>query len=152
MGNICASPCLEVVESRDFEVLERLIFDEDIVKALLTENYSYQQEKLNNNNAIYYLFKIDKEPVGFCALLNISKNEDKIYIVDIGFIKEFRGKFAYKLARMAKDKFFNDFKPDKLYAKVKIENKKSIFFSMKTGFVIFNRDNEHCYLESVCQV
>jgi len=151
MGDVCSNRCLEVIESRDFEILERLIFDEDIIKGLLSENYLYQENKLDNEKFIFYLFKIDNDPIGICILHNVSEIFDSsgIYWVDIGFVNEIRGKFAYKLALMAKKKFFTEINPNKLYTRIKVENKKSIFFAMRAGFVIINRNSEYCFLEAI---
>lgn len=150
MGNICSDPSLKVIETRDFKLIKDLILHEDISKTLLSENCDVNEEKLAKEYAIYYLLMIDEEIAGFVVLLDMKEifNVSNCYLVDIGFFNKFRGKFAYRLAKIALNKFMKEIQPDKLFAKVKKTNKPSLYFAMETGFKIICRDNETYFLEA----
>ncbi len=150
MGDIHTDSRLEVIETRDFKSIKDLIFHEDIAPNIISHNYEDAEKQLDNKNVIYYLFRIDDIYVGFCALLSMDEGfkTDKCYLVDIGFIKNFRGKLAYNLAKMALIKFMNEVKPNRLFAAIKSNNRQSLFFAMNTGFEILMQDNNYYFLEA----
>jgi predicted acetyltransferase len=150
MGNIYSGSCLEVVKTKDLKAIKDLIFHQDIVKELVFNDYDDIDEKLERRKVIFYLFKIDNKNVGFAAFLDMQHlfKADECYLVDVGFLKEFRGKFAYKLAKIALDKFMLEVFPKGLFALIDIKNKKSLFFSLKTGFEILSKDDKYYFLEA----
>jgi Acetyltransferases, including N-acetylases of ribosomal proteins len=151
MGNICSDSCLEVVETRDFKELKKLVLHKDIVSDFLSKNNEDFESKIDNNKIIFYLLRIDGFNCGFVAFVDVGHlfNSEKIFFPDIGIIKNFRGKLSYKLAKIALDKFMNEVVPNKLFAKIRADNKKSIYFALKTGFKILKHDDKNYFLEVI---
>lgn len=154
MGNVYPDSCLNVIETRDFETIKTLLSNKHIYPGLVSIKYlailEDAEKHLDHKSAIYYLLKYGEKDVGFCAILDFFDkfNQPGYYGVDIGILKEFRGKIGYQLARNAYEKFMKDYRPNKLFALVRKDNRPSFFFSKNIGFQIFNEDNDYYYLEA----
>lgn len=152
MGYICSDPCLSVIESRDLTEIKKLIFHEDIHDSIFSDEYTSENAEriLDTLKVIYYLFKVNEDIVGYCAFLNTQTivGVDDCYISEVGFIKSFRGKLSYRLSKMAIQKFITEVKPYKLFAPIKHDNRRSLFFALQIGFKIVMRDDNYCLLEA----
>src|ERR1041385_830185 len=138
---------LQVRDSRNYKVLKRIIFNNDIYPGLLSvhsDNSSILFSKdlkankinaevmLNNDSIIYYLLEVDSKIAGFCAwmLLDNKKN----YVTDIGIYKKFRGNIGYNLGRMSLEKFKREVEHEMIYASIREDNRSSLFYAQAMGF------------------
>jgi len=159
MGDVYTNPSLSVIESRDFKAISDLILHDDISNAILSQTTdrdlvkNESEERLNNDKVVYYLLKINDENAGFCLFLNLSHEDkddiaDGCYLADIGILKRFRGKLGFELAKISYNKFLNEIKPERLFAIIKIENKKCLYLALKIGFKLIKKNDVYYFLEA----
>jgi len=157
---IVENHALEVRRTKNYKVLRKIIFNNEIYPGLLSINPNdestlfdknpkicnleeYAEDVLNNDSMIYYLLEVDQKIAGFCAWMLLGNQKN--YAVDIGIYKKFRGKMGYHLGLMSLEKFKREISNDIIYASVKEENKPSLFYSQSMGFKkVFNKNGFIC--------
>lgn len=138
-----------VEQIEDKEILHKLISHEDILEGFT------EKEKLDDyingigEHHICYLLIYKHEVAGVVVCLNLERcmNLKEIYVVDIGFFKEYRGKIALKLSKLALQKFFKDNKCKKLVASIYKSNKKALLNAKWCGFEYLSTHDDKYYLE-----
>jgi len=138
------------VESvKDKEILKKLISHEDIIDGFTDANRldKYISDLGEDHKCYLLIYKHEVAGVGICLNLEKSMNLKEIYVVDIGFFKEYRGKIALKLSKLALKKFFKENKCKKLISLIYEHNKKALLNAKWCGFKHCSTHNNRYYLE-----
>ncbi len=134
-----------IEETKNFELIDELLFDEEIYNALISDNSWKRGMKITQfENLRFFVFFYGKIPIGICVFVIIN---DYISIVHIGILKEYRGKEIYKLAKEMLKMYFGMTNCEKIVCRIRKYNKKSIFFAIYNGFKILGQYGMYKYLE-----
>lgn len=130
-----------VEQSIDYDRIGALITHKDIQEHILTQTYDVN--KLNRDDALYYVLCHNNIDVGICVILSVNN----YHFVDIGFLNCARGKIGKSLTLILKNLFFDICPNDSVYAMISKKNRRSLIFSQWIGFKIFSEDEKNYYLE-----
>lgn len=137
---------LRVKTDEEYERFARLLFNEEIGTALLPnlKIAKDSKEKLKNENLICYLFTNGEEDIGIAACYvwpRINKG-----VLDIGALTKFRGKLIKEASILAIKDFLKLYAEIELFAQIKHDNKKSLYFSQMLGLKQFIRIKDNYIL------
>lgn len=137
---------INIAKTRNRKDIESIIFDDDIKSKLISfenQDVTRGDKRLLDNNAIFYSMKKD----GKCFGLAIFEKLDPLTsAADVGILKDFRGKIGLKAGRMTLDKYCKENECSQVVAKVKEENKPSLYYSLMLGFNVVLKENDIYYL------
>lgn len=133
----------------DKEILHKLISHKDILEGFTTKDKldKYIDEIGENHICYLLIYKHEVAGVGVCLNLERCMSLKEIYVVDIGFFKEYRGKIALKLSKLALQKFFKENKCKKLVSSIYKSNKKALLNAKWCGFKHLSTHDDKYYLE-----
>lgn len=136
---------LKIVQSNSLEGLRNLIRAHNLRKEIISEkiNYSKVKNLVTNGNFYYNLVANDK----CIGLMFFIKHSPNLYLLDLAVLSEHRGKAAYKLAGLAKEKFFKNYPQAHVLTAISFNNKKALFFALRQGMKIVDKRNNKWYLE-----
>lgn len=117
----------------------------------IAENLIKDIELVKNN------IDVIKTPLYYCSILSNENNDIGIgairifkkinkACIDVGILKKYRGKDAYKACKEGLENFFMEYPDIELYSFVKKNNKPSLLFSNKLGLKIYNKAFGHYLL------
>jgi hypothetical protein len=135
---------LLVEKSRNFDEISQILFNSEIWDYITPGDEIKDIQRYNKKEAHYYLFKINNEIVGISPILCITP---VIHSVDIGFLPAFRGKIAFRFAKIAVELHDEIFNRPILLSKIRLYHRKSLFYALRNGFRILFKDDEYYHIE-----
>jgi len=132
-----------VDETKDYKEIVKIINRPDYKEWLIDKDGDVADKDLDIPNIIYYLFSVDNEVAGFCALRKIY---DDVSIADIAILEKFRGKTAKHISNVAINKYILESTCKMLITRINKENKRSLYFAKWLGFVKYLDDDNYIYL------
>lgn len=140
---------LHVEQTTNKELLKYLISDEDIISGFTTkENIDDYIGRIGSDHVCYLLlYKHEVAGVAICLNLCRTMNLKDFFVVDIGFFKEYRGKIALRLSKLALNKFFKENNCKRLISLIYKNNKKALLNAKWCGFKHLSTTKDRYYLE-----
>lgn len=151
MGDIHTNPSLSIKRTYEIELLKSLIFYQENICVLRQKkpNFSIDEELIDPNKQ-HYVFYCNEIPVGVASFLKFTylENSPNIYFVDIGIIKEYRGKLALEFSKKMLDIFYLQNDVSQLLCVVEINHAGCVCFFKKLGFGIIEKHSKYFLLEA----
>lgn len=148
MEDLYSNSCLmyEVQKIRNKKLIKQLISHEEIIEGFTApEKLDKYIDNLGKHHICYFmLYKNEVAGIAISLKLEDGLGEKNTYVVDLGFYKDYRGKVALKLSRLALEKFLKGYKCEKLFAIIDKTNKASLFHAKWLNFEIVST-NEFKY-------
>lgn len=138
-------PQLKVQKSTGLSTLKGMLKHPEIKDALIHCKVPYSQTKrlVTDGNFYYNLLSDGK----YAGLIVFVLYQPDVYLLDLAILSKFRGKIAYNLIDLAKIKFFKNHPLAHVLTAISINNKKALFFALKSGMKIIRQENDRWYLE-----
>lgn len=132
----------------DAKRLKTILSDEEISSGLVHVKINWEKN-FDFKNVFSYLINDDDKEVGLVLLLNVSQffKDDIVHMVDFGIKKRLRGKKALAISKDILRDFFALYPGSRMFATIKVTNRKSLIFALWNGFNIINHDHINYYME-----
>ncbi len=140
---------LRVVRTKDLDSILNMTRHKDIHRGLICIENKNNEKSFLDKTVKCFLLKDEGRNVGICVILDLSSafSENGIFCLDLGIIKEYRGRRGFKLGKILFKIIFEEEKCKKLYAIINKKNKPSLFYALHYGFKIKGTDRMNYYLE-----
>lgn len=121
----------------DFKEIESIMSHPDIMQFLVKDKYDIKSQMNGFKRYPFecYMLKFDEKTIGFCVVLLF--NSIKVACVNIGSLKEYRGKVLKEACLNCLDLFRSRYPLFTVFSRVDKSNRASLFFSKMIGLKHF---------------
>lgn len=135
---------IRIESTRNRKQIENFLFDPDIHDDLIPDDSLMTgDEKLLQLKSKFFVMKYDDKPAGICILTPL---DDDSAGINLGIKKCFRGKIGYEICEKMTDFVKNVLRISYLVARIRHQNKKSLFFARQMGFKPIGQNNIYQYM------
>lgn len=137
-----------VEQTYDKELMKHIISDDEIIDGFTDKKHLDNYIDFIGDDHICYLGICNNVIAGIMILFNCKSitDEKNLFVIDIGFLKDYRGKVALSICKLSMNKLFDDVGSYDLVGSIDKSNRKSLVHAKKLGFKISNFDDNKYFM------